>query len=382
MKAVRAGASLRAAAKRFGVSAPTALRWSRRARGRRLDRVDFEGRPPGPKLSPRRTPKAVEEQILRARRELREASALGEYGAVAVRRALERSGIVDLPSVRTIGRVLKSRGLIERQRRIRRPPPPRGWYLPQVAAGGAEIDGFDVITDLPTLESGMIEVLTGRSLHGCIPLARPCAAVTAQNAGAALISRWRQIGLPRYVQFDNDTRFTGANFHPDTVGRVIRLCLSLGVVPVFAAPREHGFQNFVEGFNARWKAVVRGQTRPASLAATRARSDQFVAAFAAEHGRADAPARRPFPSGWNLDLQQALCGQIVFIRRADEVGRVRVLLRDYDVDSSWAHRLVRCELDYDRAELRCFGLSRARPEEQPMLRKHPYCPPRRQRFRE
>jgi hypothetical protein len=33
------------------------------------------------------------------------------------------------------------------------------------------------------------------------------------------------------------------------VGRVIRLCISLGVIPVFVTPYEQGFQGKVERFN-------------------------------------------------------------------------------------------------------------------------------------
>jgi transposase-like protein len=376
---VRAGATLRAAAKHHGVSAATALRWVRRAGATRLDRLKLASCRPGPRRSPRRTSDAVEELVVRTRRELRETSALGEHGAKAVRRAMTRAGVKDPPSVRTIGRILRRRGMVEPRRRVRRPPPPRGWYLPDVAAARAELDGFDVITDLSTLEDKRIEVLTGQSLHGREPLAEVRVIATARIAAAALTARWKALGLPSYAQFDNDTRFTGANFRPDVVGRVIRLCLSLGVVPVFSAPREHGFQNFVEGFNARWKKGVRGQFRPTSLAATQRQSDLFVAAFRAEHGRGAAPARRAFPSEWKLDLQLPLRGRIVFIRRADDLGRVRVLLRHYDVDRAWAQRLVRCELDYDRGELRCFGLSRSHPAEQPLLRVHPYAPPPKRR---
>ena len=54
----------------------------------------------------------------------------------------------------------------------------------------------------------------------------------------ALIEHWRQHGLPDYAQFDNDTVFQGAHQWPDTFGRVTRLCLQLGVTPVFTPPRE------------------------------------------------------------------------------------------------------------------------------------------------
>ena len=81
---------------------------------------------------------------------------------------------------------------------------------------------------------------------------RPRAAITLH----ALLERWRRDGLPTYAQFDNDTIFQGGHRFADSVGRVSRLCLALGVIPVFAPPREPGFQNAIEGFNGLWQSKV------------------------------------------------------------------------------------------------------------------------------
>jgi len=70
------------------------------------------------------------------------------------------------------------------------------------------------------------------------------------------VEHWRAVGLPGYAQFDNDAIFEGAQVHPDTIGRVTRTCLSLGVIPVFVPPRETGFQAAIEGFNGLWQAKV------------------------------------------------------------------------------------------------------------------------------
>jgi len=43
----------------------------------------------------------------------------------------------------------------------------------------------------------------------------------------ALGEHWRSVGLPRFAQFDNDTLFQGNHQFADSIGRVIRLCLSL-----------------------------------------------------------------------------------------------------------------------------------------------------------
>ena len=120
----------------------------------------------------------------------------------------------------------------------------------------AELDQFDFVEGLVIKDGPEVEVLNVVSLHGGLVGAWPTTGCTAESARMAMIEHWRQWGLPDYAQFDNDTRFQGPHAQPDTIGTVIKFCLSLGVVPVFAPPREHGMQNAIEGFNGRWQAKV------------------------------------------------------------------------------------------------------------------------------
>jgi transposase InsO family protein len=92
------------------------------------------------------------------------------------------------------------------------------------------------------------------SLHGGLPGAWPQGLVTAKTTVAALLEHWRQFGLPAYAQFDNDTIFQGTHSARDSLSRVVRICLQLGVTAVFAPPRESGFQAAIENFNGRWQA--------------------------------------------------------------------------------------------------------------------------------
>ena len=140
-----------------------------------------------------------------------------------------------------------------------RPPAraPPGWYLPDVAARRAELDSIDIVEGLVIKGGPHVEVLNAISLHGGLVGSWPmAAAVTAKAVVEALVEHWRAVGLPGYAQFDNDTIFQGPHQHKDVVGRVMRLCLGLGVVPVFAPPRETGFQATIESFNGRWQAKV------------------------------------------------------------------------------------------------------------------------------
>lgn len=254
--AVRRGASLRAVATAYGVSPPTVQRWVERATGQRLDRVDFSDQLSVPHKVANRTSAEIEREVLALRREFKEVSALGEFGAAAIRREMQERRIKPLPAVRTIGYILERHGLLDARTGQRRGAPPPGWYLPEVAAGVAELDLFDFVEGLVIKGGPEIEVLNVVSLHGGLVQSWQATGFTAALTRAALVEHWRAWGLPAYAQFDNDTRFQGPHTHPDTIGTVIKLCLSLGVVPVFVPPREPGMQNAVEGFNGRWQAQV------------------------------------------------------------------------------------------------------------------------------
>lgn len=380
--AVRRGVAMREVARRFRVALATVQFWAARAGDRRLDRVDWADRPGGPRRPANRTPRDMEDLVLTTRAELKQHSDLGEFGAEAIRAALAAGGARP-PSARTIGRILDRRGALDGRRRTRRPAPPAGWYLPEVAAGRAELDSFDIVEGLVIKGGTRVEVLNATSLHGGLIGSWPMAAVSAKAAVAALIERWRADGLPGYAQFDNDAVFQGAHQHKDVVGRVMRLCLCLGVVPVFAPPRETGFQAAVESLNGRWQAKVWARFTHESLEGLRARSGRYVAAARARSApRIEAaPRRRPFPADWALDLQAHPRGRIVYLRRASEQGAVELLGRRFEVDPTWPHRLVRAEVDLDAGRIRFYALRRREPGRQPLLREVAYRLPRR-RFTE
>ena len=371
--AVRRGAALRAVARQFRVSLLTVQRWVQRAGAQRLDRVDWGDRPPIAHTI-RRTEAAMEALVLTTRRALKETSAGGDYGAAAIERALLARGGPAVPSRRTIGRILVRRGALDGRTRVRRPAPPPGWYLPDVVQGQAELESFDIVEGLVIQSGPHVDVLTSIALHSGVVGAWPTDGLTAKRVVDRLLRHWREVGLPPYAQFDNDTRFQGPHHYPDVIGSVMRLCLSLDVVPVCAPPRELGFQAAIESFNGRWQAKVWARFHHESLRALQARSAQYVAASRARTALREeaAPARRPFPSPWWLDPRVPLHGRLIFLRRTSEGGAVSLLGRTFAVAPLWPHRLVRCEVDLDAQRIRFYALRRRAPTWQPLLNEVPY----------
>jgi transposase len=364
------GMSVRQAAKEFGLGKSAVADWVARARGQRLDRFDFADAKPGRAWN--RIEARVEQRIAQLRLELKN-SVLGEYGARSIQARLQAE-MDSSPSEAAINRALRRLGLQDATRRIRRPAPPKGWYLPSVMAGTAELDSFDYIEELKIADGPLIDVLTAKSLHGVLTDAWPMASMSAKATVSCLLERWQHDGLPTYAQFDNDTVFQGAHQFAHTVGRVSRLCLQLSVTPVFVPPLEHGMQNIIEGFNGLWQAKVWQRYRVSSLAELQALSVRYIAAHRDRNQSISdlAPMRRRMPKSFRFDPRRPVRGCMIFIRRTDQNGNLHMLGQSFAVSRSWLHRLVRCEVDFDRHHIRCFALRRHAPTQQPLLATLPY----------
>lgn len=371
---VRRGRSQRSVAWTVGVPLSVVQYWVRRAGPERLDRVDWSNWRKGCRSPGNRTAGQVEDRVLALRKFLREESALGEHGPQAIRREMLRRRLKNVPAVRTIARILERRGALDGQRRVRRTPPPRGWFLPDVAAQQVELDSFDIVEDLVIAGGQDVNVLTAIGLHGGGCDAWPRRQITAKNTVDSLIARWREQSLPGYAKFDNDTIFQGAHVHPDTFGRVIRLCLSLGVTPVFAPPRETGFQADIENFNGRWQRAVWQRFTFENLAGVQRQSRKYVAAQREKSASRiqAAPRRRRFPRDWRLKLQAPLNGTVIFLRRTDAKGRATFLGHTFDVSRDWCSRLIRAEVDLTQHEVRFYALRRREPRQHRYLGKTIY----------
>lgn len=377
VREARKGTPHRAIAKKFRVSKSQVNRWVKQAEGKRLDRVDWSDRPLGPKRPHNRSSTELEEMILAIRKELKEVSALGEYGAEAIHCEMMQRGCEQIPAARTINRILERRGQFDGRRRVRRPAPPAGWYLPKVMKGKAELDSFDGVEGLVLEGAKNVEVLNGISLHGGLVCSFPRSRITAKITVNCILSHWREFGCPDYVQFDNHTVFQGPH-KVDAMGRVIRMSLSLGVIPVFAPPRENGFQASIESYNGRWQDKVWRRFHFDSRPHLQSQSDKFVRAVRQRAATRieGAPRRWEIPEDWQVDYQNPT-GTVIFLRRTTDQGTVSLLGRTFAVSRRWPHRLVRAEVKLDEGQIDFYALRRRDVSYQPLLKSVEYHFPKR-----
>ena len=180
VEAVRNGRSHHDVAREFHVSPSTVHHWVHHAHGQRLDRVDWSDRSRLPRTI-QRTQATIEDLVLEGRRHRQTTRDLGFHAAATIRQALQARGIESPPSVRTIHRILRRRGVLDGQRRLRRPPPPPGWSRPQVAARCHELDRVEVVAGLVIKGGPQVEVLNAVLLQGGLVASWPGpASVTAK----------------------------------------------------------------------------------------------------------------------------------------------------------------------------------------------------------
>jgi hypothetical protein len=96
----------------FGVAISTVAFWVKRSGQQRLDRIrwsdHFSHRP-----ALNRVAEGVEQCVLHLRKELKEQSDLGEFGAEAIRYEMDACGCNVIPSRATINRILQRNGIFD-----------------------------------------------------------------------------------------------------------------------------------------------------------------------------------------------------------------------------------------------------------------------------
>ena len=83
------------------------------------------------------------------------------------------------------------------------------------------------------------------------------------QVASSLLRCWKAVGLPDFLQLDNELSFRGCNRHPRSAALVIRLCLYFGVQPVFIPIAEPWQKGVIENFNDTYnKKFLRQQWFP------------------------------------------------------------------------------------------------------------------------
>jgi len=156
-----------------------------------------------------------------------------------------------------------------------------------------------------------------------------------------LMNAWQTMGCPKRLKMDNCLDFRGSNRHPRAPSKLMRVCLDLGVQPVFIPLREPWRNGVVENLNGLLnrfllrlqtfatdqqlhKAVQRLETTINTTHRLPALQGKTPQDFAA-HARLRYP---PANYDWRRRDLQLVKGKVTFIRFVRKSGRITLTAND------------------------------------------------------
>jgi putative transposase len=259
--------------------------------------------------------------------------------AQAIHYELRELHVSPLPSPRTIHRWLKQAGRIS-ERRSRKPPNPTYPLLPCKA-----------VNDVQELDfKGPFYLKDHSHKYYLVALRDKLSKKTAlralSNKGMDvildfLVSAWQTLGCPKRLKMDNCLDFRGSNRHPRSPSKLVRVCLDLGVRPVFIPLREPWRNGVVENLNGLLdrfllrlqtfetekqlhKAVQRLEMTINTTHRLPALQGKTPQEFAA-HARLRYP---PAHYDWRMRDLRLLKGNVTFLRLVRKSGRITVTAND------------------------------------------------------
>lgn len=288
-------------------------------------------------------PERIKRMVLQIRQE-RECGKRAKYhyalvSAQAIYYELRELHVSPLPAPRTIHRWLKQAGRIV-VRKSRKPPNPTYPVLPCKAVNDVQELDFKgpfylkdhvhkyylmVLRDKRSKKTAL-RVLSNKSMDAILDF---------------LVSAWQRMGCPKRLKMDNCLDFRGSNLYPRSPSKLVRVCLDLGVQPVFIPIREPWRNGVVENLNgllARFlfrthtfetekqlhQAVQRMQTTINTMHRLPALQGKTPQEFTASAQLRYPPAHYD----WRMRNLRLGKGKVTFIRLVRKSGRITLTAKD------------------------------------------------------
>ncbi len=325
---------------------------------------------------PHHTPSACAPRIVRlivqTRRRLVKQK-VGLIGARAIQRELRKVLGKQTPSLATIKRGLQTHDLVPRSTEA------APAYFPRPLT---TVDGTLQALDWTCryLEDGPKVY----AFHTLNLRTRACTQTIALDKSSGTVIRhcvntWKTLGIPQFLQLDNDAAFCGGYKAPRIFGQFVRLCLYLGIELIFLPIAEPERNGEVEELNGLWGHAFWERRRFASFGRVCRASPAFVHWYMTNYAPpvlagltpSQAQRREPHhrltasPAAHVSDPLPITAGRIHFIRKVKLDGTISVLNETWKVSKRlagkyvWATLITHCrrlDIWYQRSAQRDWQL--------------------------
>lgn len=271
--------------------------------------------------------------------------------------------VAPLPSSRTIHRWLKQAGRIV-QHKSQKTPNPTYPVLPCQAVNDVQELDFKGPFYLQD-HSHKYYLVALRDKRSKKTALRALANKSMDAILDFLVSAWQKMGCPKRLKMDNCLDFRGSNRHPRALSKLMRVCLDLGIQPVFIPLREPWRNGVVENLNGLLdrflfrtrtfesekqlsKAVQRMETTINTTHRLPALQGKTPQEFTAK-------ARLRYPPAdydWRTRDLRLVKGNVTFIRFVRKSGRITLTANDkFFIGKKYKWQYVRAVVDVAQKRL-------------------------------
>ncbi len=334
-----------------------------------------------PHHTPTTCPPRIVRWIIQTRRRLVKRP-VGLNGARAIRRELRHVLGAQTPSLATINRVLQTHGLTSSAVSAR----PAYCPKPLTTVTGT-LQAMDWTCRY--LEAGPKVY----AFHTLNLRTRACRQTIATDKSTPTVIQhcldtWKTLGIPQFLQLDNDAAFCGGYKAPRTFGQFVRVCLYLGIELIFLPVAEPERNGEVEEVNGLWGRAFWERRRFASPGRVRQASPSFIQWYMTNYGPphldglTPQQAQRCEPKRCLTATQIArlperlpiTAGRIHFVRKVQADGTVTLLNETWRVSKRLAGKYVWATLS-TRGRRLDIWYQRSTQHEWRLLKSYPYAMP-------
>lgn len=195
-----------------------------------------------PQHTPKKLNSTMEQTIIDLRTRLQQIP-YAFIGALTIHWQLQQQGL-EIP-IATINKVLKRNQLVRQ---------PHSYQATKIAYPAVLVTASNVLHEFEVVGPRYLKT-DGRFYAANIIDAydrrcsiNPIRHQTKDEMLYSLIRSWQNLGIPDYLQMDNKVTLHGSNRYPHSFGLVVRLCLYLGIQPLFIPLHEPWRNGIIEKF--------------------------------------------------------------------------------------------------------------------------------------
>jgi hypothetical protein len=297
------------------------------------------------------------EQLICNIRKRLEKTKYSQVGPLTIQWELKKLGVQQIPHTRTISRVLKRNDLVKDPKKYEK----RNKLYPEIKPQKSNVlHQFDLVGPR-YIGKGKQNKFYSFNLIDAFSNAVKITPYQGKRdifAKDFLVCTWQTLGIPWYVQLDNESSFRGSNRYPRTFGEVIKLCLYVGIEPIFVPEAEPWRQGIIERFNDVYdKTFFRSQLFE-NFEHLREESAVFEEFHNQNHrysklnGRTPwvvhtAVSRRLIPKSHCLQDEAIpfTDGKVSFVRLTDHRGYARFFTETFEVDKDLPYQYIKGTID-------------------------------------